>query len=646
VVTAEQIAQALGGRKSGGGWVAKCPAHDDRRPSLSLSDSGDKVLWRCHAGCTQEAVQGALEQRGLLNGKSAADVAPNPSRRRVPKGELVSPIPAGVKVPLPAHKKLGKPNQTFIYRDQDGQALSVVARFDTDDGKQILPLTMWRVDGEFCWRWKALPAPRPLYGLDQLPDIGPLLIVEGEKCVDAARKLGYCAVTSPNGSAAAKQADWTPLAGRDVVVWGDADDAGAQYAETAGRILAGLQCRVSYVHPDNKPSGWDAADATEGEAQALIESACSTPWGRSTEINSKLFDPVKSQIGLRTFTEPQAGVEFVVEDLFSNDVGLLIAPGGVGKSTLVQNMSLRIILGGELFGHRVSRSGPVLVISGEDDVRRFRHRLAGLADQSLMPDTEQEKIARALHFEDMSAAGFRLAEFDGQNIITTGAASELVDAYQQVRPALVVFDPLVSFGPGERAVNDAEHSVIQAARYIRKGLNCPVLLIHHTGKQVARDNVIDQYAGRGGSALADGARFVYILECVKGEPSPAELDPEAVTEGRVFRLHRTKCTDAPPWTDPIWLMRSGFEFRRVNVESADPTTEKIRHREALLKFLRRQSVEGIGHSVDSLSKADHGLSRREAETAIHELEELRLVTRVDLPDHLRRGRKTYRLEVT
>jgi Toprim domain-containing protein len=63
---AETIAKALGGRKVGGGWMARCPAHEDRNPSLSLHDADDgKVLVRCHAGCDQGRVIGALRSRGL-----------------------------------------------------------------------------------------------------------------------------------------------------------------------------------------------------------------------------------------------------------------------------------------------------------------------------------------------------------------------------------------------------------------------------------------------------------------------------------------------------------------------------------------------------------------------------------------------------
>jgi len=65
-VSAETIAMALGGRRAGSGWSARCPAHDDGTPSLSLRDGCEgKVLVRCHAGCDQNVVISCLKARGL-----------------------------------------------------------------------------------------------------------------------------------------------------------------------------------------------------------------------------------------------------------------------------------------------------------------------------------------------------------------------------------------------------------------------------------------------------------------------------------------------------------------------------------------------------------------------------------------------------
>jgi putative DNA primase/helicase len=75
-MSARAIAAALGGRKSGAGWVARCPAHEDRVPSLSISDSPDeKVLVHCHAGCDQQAVIGTIKSLGLWHGTSGSSGA-------------------------------------------------------------------------------------------------------------------------------------------------------------------------------------------------------------------------------------------------------------------------------------------------------------------------------------------------------------------------------------------------------------------------------------------------------------------------------------------------------------------------------------------------------------------------------------------
>ena len=65
-MSAALITAALGGRKSGSGWTARCPAHDDRTPSLSINEGDDgKALVHCHAGCDQEQVIAALRSRNL-----------------------------------------------------------------------------------------------------------------------------------------------------------------------------------------------------------------------------------------------------------------------------------------------------------------------------------------------------------------------------------------------------------------------------------------------------------------------------------------------------------------------------------------------------------------------------------------------------
>ena len=66
-MTAREAAQQLGGAKRvGRGYVARCPAHNDRKPSLSLADGrSGRLIWHCHAGCGQRDVMAALDMRGV-----------------------------------------------------------------------------------------------------------------------------------------------------------------------------------------------------------------------------------------------------------------------------------------------------------------------------------------------------------------------------------------------------------------------------------------------------------------------------------------------------------------------------------------------------------------------------------------------------
>ena len=95
-------------------------------------------------------------------------------------------------------------------------------------GKQILPGTLWRDEKGLRWRWKAIPSPRPLYGLDKIAarPYAPVIVCEGEKAAEAAAKIfpDHVAVTSSNGAGAAKKADWSPLSRRRVTIWPDNDE--------------------------------------------------------------------------------------------------------------------------------------------------------------------------------------------------------------------------------------------------------------------------------------------------------------------------------------------------------------------------------------------------------------------------------------
>lgn len=211
--------------------------------------------------------------------------------RRAGKGRQVSPAPTTAPPPPDLHPQHGRLAARWAYLDQAGEVLGYAVRFDAPGGKVVLPLTL-RDDGRGPrWRWSAFDEPRPLYGLRRLAARpgAPVLVVEGEKTADAAgeRLAAFVAVTWPGGSKAAKKADWSPLAGREVVIFPDADAPGDQAARSVVTLAlaAGARSAVVVDLPANLPEGWDLADEWptgfgRAEAEAAIGAARAAGMGR------------------------------------------------------------------------------------------------------------------------------------------------------------------------------------------------------------------------------------------------------------------------------------------------------------------------------------------------------------------------------
>lgn len=286
VTPLDRFLEKLDGVKvCGAGWTARCPAHEDRNPSLSVSAGADgRVLVKCHRGCAAAAVCAAL-------GLSLRDLMPDtnePSATfggQAPGGRAPNVYPTAEAALESLKAKLGASCRTWTYHDPAGRPVGLVARWDTERGKDIRPVSRC-ADG---WAVAAMPGPRPLYGLPSLSQPGPVLVVEGEPCADAARALGFVSTTSVGGAQAAKRSDWSPLAGREVYVLPDHDDAGRKYASDVAHVLARVRpCpTVKVLDPAavfgraDLPPGYDLADAlseckTDGQRDQLrsrVESA-------------------------------------------------------------------------------------------------------------------------------------------------------------------------------------------------------------------------------------------------------------------------------------------------------------------------------------------------------------------------------------
>lgn len=127
------------------------------------------------------------------------------------------------------------------YYNAGGSAVAAVVRLEVSgqgpDSKTYRPLhntgTGWKV-GDPPGLW-------PLYALPEIiASSGPVYVCEGEKAADAGRGIGLTCTTSAHGAQSPDKTDWSPLAGRQVVILPDNDAAGIQYANRVSHILQGL----------------------------------------------------------------------------------------------------------------------------------------------------------------------------------------------------------------------------------------------------------------------------------------------------------------------------------------------------------------------------------------------------------------------
>jgi hypothetical protein len=265
-------------KRHGDAWSARCPAHDDRDPSLSIGIGTDaRVLLHCHVGCQAEAIVGAL-------GLAMKDLMPMPvavaRRLSAPqKNASDATFATSDEAAAVLERKHGPCAARWTYTDAQGVSVGEVIRWNPPaSGKIVRPISC-RGDG---WVIAAMPEPRPLLNLPELsrmPEGAWVYIVEGETCVDAARAIGLVATTSAGGSKAAGKSDWSVMKGKVAVILPDHDAAGDAYADEVALLCkaAGAQevriVRLAENWPAVPPGG-DLVDVLAmegGDAEAVHE---------------------------------------------------------------------------------------------------------------------------------------------------------------------------------------------------------------------------------------------------------------------------------------------------------------------------------------------------------------------------------------
>lgn len=410
-------------RRIQGGWQVTCAAHDDRTPSLSVTEGRDgQILLHCHAGCQLSEILAA-------DGLEITDLYPEEPER----------------VEVAAYR----------YLDEQSRPLYEVVRFHPKDFRQRRPNGAWGIKG----------VRRVLY---RLPHILAAIqagetvhVVEGEKDVHAVERAGGRATCNPMGAGKWASEYAASLRDANVVVVADRDAEGRKHAQAVVRSLQGVAASVALVGPAVGKDAHDhlAGGKTLAELVAIgsVDDVTDGEPGGGREV-LRVLDVDRM---LQTTPEP---VPWVVEPILARGcVAMLAGREGRGKSMLALALAAAIGRATHLLdvaGMPVGLSGRVLYVDAENGPNEVHRRVHGL---------------------NVTAGMLTYVEADGFDLRRD---LELLDQLiRKYRPKVLVLDSLRSLAPGldENDSQQAEAALRPVSRLTHE-LKFASLILHHASR--------------------------------------------------------------------------------------------------------------------------------------------------------------------
>ena len=423
-------------KRQGAGYVARCPAHDDSTPSLSVSvGASGAVVLHCHAGCTTEAVVGAL-------GLTMADLWPA-------KAEAIQPVQRRVV-------------QTYDYTDADGVLLYQVLRYEPKDFRVRRPDPTRPAN----WLWSVDATDRVLY---RLPDVIDALahdrrvwIVEGERDADAMVREQAPGTATTSGGSQSWRPEFAELfrGATDVVILPDNDAPGQAYAEAVAASLHEVGAAVRVVQlpgvpPKGDVSDWLQAGGDWDELEELVQAT--KLW--TVDPSNRHCWRLDELLGDSSIMQPPAPV--VPRLLWAGRSTLLSAQEKSGKSTLVGYLAAQVSRGGYFLGSQCVM-GAVLLLCLEEPLGDVARRLQ--------------------HF---GAEAERIFVVDRLAADPAERRDELQRYIDHTTPVVVVVDTLMAYGSG--TVEDENSSaqmqpLVQGLTDLAHQGTAAWLIVHHTNK--------------------------------------------------------------------------------------------------------------------------------------------------------------------
>ena len=352
--------------------------------------------------------------------------------------------------------------ETYDYCDEAGTVLFQVVRLDPKDFRQRKP------DGNGGWSWSVRGVRQVPYKLpdleEELAQHRRVFIVEGERDVNNLRRHNLPATTNAGGAG-----KWRPelsehFSGAEVVILPDRDPPkrhpktneimlhpdgrpvlpGQDHAQAIAAELTGIASTVKVLelwhHWPEMPlkgdvSDWLAAGGSVETLNALVEQ---TPeWAPGPGATPDLLPLINIRKWYGTTPRPRQWA--VIDRIPDVNVSLVTGPGGVGKTLLMQQLSVATVLGRDWLGV-VPEPGPVLFITAEDDEDELHFRYDRIAESY---GTDFNKLADA-GLNVFSLAGSKDSEIavaDARGKVkTTALFDRIVRTAREIRPRWIGLD--------------------------------------------------------------------------------------------------------------------------------------------------------------------------------------------------------------
>ena len=289
------------------------------------------------------------------------------------------------------------------------------------------------------------------------------------------------------------------------------------------------------------------------------------------------------------------------EDWSTEDISITTADGGTGKTTLKLIEAIHLALGEDFLGFKNKQSGRTLFITGEDTKEKLGAMLGAILKQMGLMTGEPEHEAKVRKIMDnvliKKDADLCLIDKGRNGFINVNgdALTKVLEAVDDLKPKMIVFDPISSFWGSESALNDMSKAVSKfMGVLVDRGKTC-VEIINHMGKASSSTKDMSQFAGRGGTGLPSHSRVSRVLRPVDADEYQ-ELTGFCLQENQsAVMCNVNKFSDGSPlYNKPFLLVRDGYLFSRVNLveQKVKEEQNKMGDGERVITFIREERQAG------------------------------------------------------